>query len=334
MDMIKISVIIPVYNTSPFLRDCLDSVLNQTYANFEVICVNDGSTDDSLSVLNYYSENHKNLIIIDQLNNGVSAARNNGLKRATGDYITFVDSDDYIDRNYLSNLVDELNGTQYDLICSGLRDFDSTGIIKTIRLDSAIFCLTNHVNIIKFLETPLNTSPVAKLYRRDIIQKFNIRFKLGLSLGEDRDFNLRFFSKCKEIRTCSFINYFYRKDVKESLTHQFHKEVLTNDYESIKLKKQVLVEKDSYNEESQKYISELILQLLFDNLISISQCQKKNLLFDEFKSVINNIGADWNELRKYSKGTKFGWLTKYLFLNKRFKTLLTIIGIKNKFYNV
>ena len=90
----KVSVIIPVYNVEKYLQKCLDSVINQTYKNLEIICVDDGSPDNSGGILDAYAQNDSRIIVIHQENAGVSAARNRGLDAATGEYIAFVDSDD------------------------------------------------------------------------------------------------------------------------------------------------------------------------------------------------------------------------------------------------
>ena len=90
----KISVIIPVYNTERYLPRCLDSVLSNTYDNLEVICINDGSTDNSINILDNYKVSDERVVVINQKNSGVSAARNAGINVATGEYIAFIDSDD------------------------------------------------------------------------------------------------------------------------------------------------------------------------------------------------------------------------------------------------
>ncbi|MBR5160328.1 MAG: glycosyltransferase family 2 protein, partial [Thermoguttaceae bacterium] len=99
--MPAISVIIPVYNVEPYLRECLDSVVNQTFRDIEIICVNDGSTDGSPAILEEYAAKDSRIIIIHQQNGGLSAARNSGMNAAKGDFILFVDSDDYIKQNTL-----------------------------------------------------------------------------------------------------------------------------------------------------------------------------------------------------------------------------------------
>ena len=100
-----ISVIIPVYNTAEYLPRCLESVLNNTYRNLEVICINDGSKDNSIEVLNAYAQKDSRIRVIDQENAGVSAARNRGLDEVVGEYIAFVDSDDWIHRQYFEVLL-------------------------------------------------------------------------------------------------------------------------------------------------------------------------------------------------------------------------------------
>lgn len=119
------SIIIPVYNVEKYIRDCLDSVIKQTYSDWEAICINDGSTDGSVEVLEEYSANDSRVIVVSQLNAGTAAARNAGLKIATGDYILFLDSDDWLDANALRILSERLNGE--DILCfSGKRYFEST----------------------------------------------------------------------------------------------------------------------------------------------------------------------------------------------------------------
>ena len=95
--MPKISVIVPIFNVEKYLKECLESIINQTFKDIEIICINDGSTDNSLDILNQYAEKDNRIKVITQSNQGLSAARNTGIKYANGEYISFIDSDDYID---------------------------------------------------------------------------------------------------------------------------------------------------------------------------------------------------------------------------------------------
>ena len=108
---IKISVVIPVYNAEKYIGKCLDSIINQTYKNWEVICINDGSSDKSEEIIDTYKNQKYNITLIKQKNMGPGAARNTGIDKANGDYIVFIDADDYIDSNFFSRLNDVVQDT-------------------------------------------------------------------------------------------------------------------------------------------------------------------------------------------------------------------------------
>ena len=129
----KISVILPIYNVAPYLAKCLTSIVNNTYKNLEIICVNDGSSDNSLEICRKFAEGGQDtdFIIIDQKNAGVSAARNAGLKAATGDYIVFIDPDDYIHPRCLQILYDGLQANNADIaLCPFEKVYDGHEIPK------------------------------------------------------------------------------------------------------------------------------------------------------------------------------------------------------------
>lgn len=123
--MLKFSIIIPVYNVERFLHDCLESVERQTFGNWEAVCVNDGSTDDSAAILEEFAERDPRFMVVAQPNGGLSSARNTGIKAATGDYVLFLDSDDWLEDDALEVLAHQLNGE--DMLCfSGRRFFEET----------------------------------------------------------------------------------------------------------------------------------------------------------------------------------------------------------------
>ena len=114
----RYSIIVPVYNTEKYIDKCLKSIFSNTYKNFEVIIVNDGSTDKTEDIINKYIKKYDNIIYIKQKNMGLSLARNNGVKKATGDYLLFIDSDDYVEKNLLENInknIDDLDVLRYQL---------------------------------------------------------------------------------------------------------------------------------------------------------------------------------------------------------------------------
>lgn len=118
--MSKISIIIPVYNVEPYIRKCLDSVINQTYQNLEIICINDGSTDNSGKICDEYSERDCRVRVINKENGGVSSAHNQGLSVFTGEYIGFVDPDDWIELDYYEKMYSLIKHNEVDIVCSGM----------------------------------------------------------------------------------------------------------------------------------------------------------------------------------------------------------------------
>lgn len=130
----KVSVIIPVYNVEQYLRKCLDTVINQTFKEIEIICINDGSTDNSLNILNEYAGRDRRIVILNQKNQGAGASRNYGVKRARSPFVFFVDSDDWIDLNCVDKLYKKITQTQSDICILGLQIYDEKN--NTLKQDS------------------------------------------------------------------------------------------------------------------------------------------------------------------------------------------------------
>ena len=124
-----ISIIIPIYNVEKYLEKCLDSILNQTYKNLEIILIDDGSTDNSPNICNSYCEKDKRIKIIHKNNEGVSSARNKGIELSKGKYIVFIDSDDYVSNEHIEVLYDCIISNNVDLVISNLIDISEDGII-------------------------------------------------------------------------------------------------------------------------------------------------------------------------------------------------------------
>ena len=123
---VKISVVLPVYNVANYLRKCLDSLVNQTFEDFEVICVNDGSTDSSREILAQYAQKDSRIKIVDKKNGGLSSARNAGMKVAQGEYYSFIDSDDWIDETMLEKLYNSMVSLDTDISICAVHQYDET----------------------------------------------------------------------------------------------------------------------------------------------------------------------------------------------------------------
>ena len=181
--MPKVSVIIPVYNVEKYLRQCLDSVVNQTLKDIEIICVDDGSTDNSLAILEEYAANDDRFIILEQKNQGAGAARNKGLEVAKGEFVHFMDSDDWIETYAYEELYDLIIIKKVDLIKFRAHSYNN----KTGEVTSRPFCDVAWVNK-KYFENYLNInddcidmvklpdSPWSGFYKRDFLERNHIYF--------------------------------------------------------------------------------------------------------------------------------------------------------------
>jgi glycosyltransferase involved in cell wall biosynthesis len=141
-----ITVVIPIYNVEKYLSVCLDSVINQTYSNLEIICINDGSTDESLEICLKYKEKHSRIKIINKFNGGLSSARNMGIKSSKGSFITFVDSDDYVEPTYIEELYNSIktNGTEIS-VCNRFKVTNNSKFIHFSNLENNV--LSNELTI-------------------------------------------------------------------------------------------------------------------------------------------------------------------------------------------
>lgn len=184
----SVSIIIPVYNSEQFLKRCLDSAVNQTLTEFEVICINDGSTDGSVEIIRKFKEIHRNLIFLNLKNNqGVSNARNLGIRIATGEFIGFIDSDDYVDKDYFKTLYDYSIGNDYDVI-RGIRVIDEIG-----------YHGKNEYGCI-----------VPSIIRRKILtDNPDLRFPTKLKVGEDTQFKRQLFKTTNKIFECPDTGVYY-----------------------------------------------------------------------------------------------------------------------------
>lgn len=200
----KVSIIVPVYNSEKFLDRCLESIIEQTYSNMEIIVINDGSSDNSLNICHKYKNIDNRVLIINSLNEGVSAARNKGIKKATGKYLAFVDSDDYIEKNMIECLVKRQKETNADLIVCNFcfEDIDGT---YDIRNNKIIISMDKEQTIYNVLHPNKIYYGFLwnKLFLNKIFIENNILFNLDISNREDLLFVLDY---CKYINFSSYIS--------------------------------------------------------------------------------------------------------------------------------
>ena len=208
-----VSFIVPVYNSERYLRRCLDSILVQTYTNYEIVCIDDGSSDDSPAILDDYARQYpEKFVVKHQSNSGIAGARNEGLRLASGGYLSFVDNDDWIDSDYLSTLMGYIDSDNpADVICSGYRRPDSNGKI-------VVECILDEEGE---WSRYLVGAPWAKVYRTRFIQSLNLNF-FDTNIGEDLPFvvpALCSAKKCIVTNYCGY-NWFYNTN---SVSNTIHK---------------------------------------------------------------------------------------------------------------
>ncbi len=205
------SVIIPVFNVEKYLRACLDSVLNQSYSDWEAICVNDGSTDDSTAILNEYVKKDNRFRVVEQPNAGLSAARNNGMIHSTGDYVLFLDSDDWLEANALETLVGNLDGR--DMVCfSGRRYLEiEDRYLPSDQLEER--CYQSGIDY--YNENTLKRRDFAfvcvvlRAYKRSFLIEKGLRFKEGI-FHEDNLFTPQVCFYAQRVRVINDCLYDYR----------------------------------------------------------------------------------------------------------------------------
>lgn len=215
-----ISLIVPVYKVEPYLRQCIDSILAQTYTDFELILVDDGSPDTCGAMCDTYSEKDPRIHVLHKENGGVSSARNVGLAHAQGEYIVFVDSDDHVGENYLKDLYSAYQAAEDSklLVLSDYQPFSSTGKVAKTFSEQFTVSLCGEGNdaelfrrlVFEFLIFP----PYCKLYRRDVIERNGLQFNQTLRSAEDFDFNCRYIRYMDKITYVPSVEYNYRVDYK------------------------------------------------------------------------------------------------------------------------
>lgn len=205
MNNIKFSVIVPVYNVEKYLKKCINSILNQTYKNYEIIIINDGSTDKSKKILESY-KNINNVKIINQTNKGLSVARNIGIKNASGDYLLFVDSDDYIDNGLLENL--NKNITDEEIIRFQTRTVDESYKVLKEYNEMPFDTMTGNEALVYILKYHFIENTWLYCYNKIYIEKNNFKFDQGF-IHEDFGLTPLILAKTKSIKSINYIGYNY-----------------------------------------------------------------------------------------------------------------------------
>lgn len=206
--MAKVSVIVPVYNVEKYLKRCLDSLINQTLSDIDIICINDGSKDSSLQILEQYAQKDSRIVIYNQENSGLSVARNTGLEHASGEYIGFVDSDDWVDLDFYEKLYNSAQNNNADIAVADFIREHPKKKPKRLKLKEEKIYTTPED---KFMICKVHREGCVwnKIYRTEFIHSINLKF-VPKMYYEDRDFTIRslYFSKKLVTTPNTYYRYF------------------------------------------------------------------------------------------------------------------------------
>ena len=297
MKKCKLSIILPVYNSELYLEDCIDSILSQTYLDFELIIINDGSTDNSKLICEKYRDKDDRIVLINKENGGVSSARNLGLQIAKGDLVMFIDSDDLFMANTLSTIISNFDNT--DLLCFGFNE---------LYLDATkeVLCCHNINNKEDFLNRVILSHEIGgylwnKVYKRQIIISNSIQFDESIHYCEDLIFVTDYLGYCRNVKYIKKTLYNYRMR-RNSVSFNFLS------------KKNVSILK-AYEKLITKYETDLLLNNFLKYSYIVNYYKLKSIIpktFIENKEILKEERKIINQLNLSNKEKLRFFLTKYL----------------------
>ncbi|NOU65187.1 glycosyltransferase [Paenibacillus sp. LMG 31461] len=281
--MSKVSVVVPIYNPGNKLRKCISSILNQSFNDFELILVNDGSTDDSLNVCMKYQKEDNRVIVINKLNEGSVKSRNRGIARSKSDYIMFVDADDWIDKNYIELLYNESIRNSVDVTVCNIYKVIGSGIIKKRNVssyfnDDRIYRdeeVKNEIVTSYLHGHSFPSSLCAKMYKREVLVNSGKYLERIHYLGDDLFYNMEIFLNANSVKMLNKPLYYYRVGGFTSKYMPFLFDDMVNGYE---IQKEVIEQFFSDNRERQYYGISLMLLNTFKTCL-------KNLFFSELNQI-------------------------------------------------
>ncbi len=330
--MPKVSVIVPVYKVEKYLNRCVDSILAQTFTDFELILVDDGSPDNCPKICDEYAEKDERVGVIHKENGGVSSARNDGIDMSQGEWIMFVDSDDWIEEDMLEGMVAKIKD-DVDMVISSA-DFIGPGENeKTSATMPDSRYLSKEIVEKKFngeLPSALIDVPWCKLYKREVIIRENIKFDISICTGEDAQFNAKYLSYIKNVETMKDSYYRYIREGNDSLSLRFYE----NFYQINKKVYSDILEyaiRTGCSEETQRAIKVRHMYVIFAYWTrTMTQASREIAI----RYMENMSEDDFLKENLYLMGRNSKYYTGKLVATKRFKEIYVIYKIKKKIEDI
>lgn len=329
---IKVSIIVPVYNAEKYIKRCIKSLIEQTYKNIEIILINDGSKDDSLSILRDFQSRDDRIILINQCNRGPSSARNIGIEKSIGDYIAFIDADDSIELNYMEKMVKYAYRLNTDMVACDYKEIRVEGEIP-----SNIFTFINDgeayncdLKCIGEVLCGRGGLVWGKLLKSSIIKEEKITFDESIGMCEDLLFTLEFIKNTKVVSKINDYLYIHNKYNDESITAKYNKE-LFNEQMKVQRKLEQFVNSNNFD-------NSYIENLLYERLKGIMwfSIYKEIINNNDFKFKLNNINQIINNkiiVVNIDKFNRDGYIDKAIMKsikmkNSRLVYILSCLRIK------
>lgn len=327
-----ISIIVPVYNVRPYLEQCVRSIIAQTYQDWECILVDDGSTDGSGELCDKLVLEDERLKVIHQDNQGVSVARNCGIGDSKGEYICFIDSDDWVEADYLTHLLSVMTEKETDMAVTGARHESSKPENHApqeffrLKIDSKYTDLfIEHVSLFY--------GPCSILYKSSIIKSNSIAFPKGLSFGEDTTFVFSYLRHVRDVVLAPYADYHYRIQTSGTLSYRFGEEKTFQRYQLWKMRQTFYLDKKMWNSISQENMYRELWSIIYDGIFSTSKPSlsflKQLLLIPEISYLKKwNTSFSTTNFIKFAISYRMYWMF-YLWRNLTFTNHKIIPLIKS-----
>lgn len=335
MENISVSVIVPIYNAEKYIEHCVKSILEQSFKNFELILVDDGSKDNSLAICENLAKTDDRIVVIHQENSGSSAAKNAGLKVARGNYVEFCDADDTVDAEYIDCLYKGANDYSAD-VCIGNVAFvevcnESVLSRRTVDVEKGFYNLQDFLSFYpRYMPNAVIGAPWNKLYKRSIIVDNNLFFNTKMKNNEDTHFNYEYLANCKTVYVSDLPHYNYFNRIDSTSASKGYIENLFDVY-VITYNKAIdfLHKTNTYNENigfQNNYFSGLIIGAL-NNIINTKNGLTKKEKIEKIKLICNH-----KDVQSAIKNVKFNDIKKQVALGlikwKKARILFFMISLR------
>jgi len=315
-----ISVIVPVYNVAAYLGQCLQSIAEQTFNDWECILVDDGSTDGSSRICDEWADKDHRFKVVHKTNKGVSIARNEGLKACSGTYVVFVDSDDWVETDYLSAMYHGIS-EDVDLVVTGVNECYKSHDRRLAPNDDKTICLEADYTEDFVHNIGFHYGPSSKLFRASIIREKHVEFPLNCSLGEDLEFNFSYLHHIKRIHYLPLTNYNYRMHESGSLVTTRRDDVFDIHYRQWHVQKELLVQKGMWLKCARDYLYSQMWAIVYEGIFT---AKTPNLKL--YRRILRVPEIDY--LKSVSETFNAAKCVKYAIMSRRYLLLFILLKIR------